>query len=72
MSVLDSVAVLTIEPVSGDVREAHPAATEMLVEHYQGRDLILSADDQCRFGIERAARAWAEATGAAYCAGRAS
>jgi hypothetical protein len=65
-------AVLTIEPATDEIRAAHPAATRVLVEHYQGRAYPLSTDDECPFGIEKAARAWAEATGAAYMSREAS
>ncbi len=72
ISTLNSEAVLTIEPATDEVRASHPDAEHVLIEHYQGRDYVISTDDECPFGIEAAARAWAEATGAAYCGREAS
>lgn len=59
-------AVLRIEPASDTMRLMRPAATLVLVEHYMGEAFVLTTDDQCPNGIEAAARAWAEGTGAAY------
>jgi len=59
-------AVLTIQPASDEVRKRHPGASQVLVEHYQGQSFIVSTDLDCPFGIDHAAPAWAEATGAAY------
>jgi len=59
-------AVLTIEPIPDEMQAAHPAATRVLVEHYEGKATVLSFDYECPFGIERAAVAYAQATDAAY------
>lgn len=59
--------VLTVEPASDTMRLLRPAARLALVERYLGESFVLTTDDQCINGIEAAARAWAEATGAAYC-----
>lgn len=50
-------AVIAIEPVNG-----HQA----VVEHYMNETHVICTEDDCPFGVERAARAWAAATGAAY------
>jgi len=60
-------AVLTIEPASDTLRTLRPSAKVALVETYLGESMVLTTDDQCPFGIEAAARAYAEATGAAWC-----
>lgn len=62
-------AVIAIEPVTEEMRESCGLSADAvlaLVEHAGGQSTVLSTDDQCPFGISRAARAWAEATGAAY------
>jgi len=59
-------AVLTIEPVSDTMRMLRPDARFALVETYMGESFTITTDDQCSNGIELAACAWAEATGAAF------
>lgn len=51
-------AVITIEPGT----DGRPA----VVEHYRGETSVIAREADCPFGLEAAARAWAEATGAAY------
>lgn len=63
---MNRAAVLTIEPAGEEVRAIRPAATLALVQHCQGKDEILTTDDQCPSGLDSAARTWAEVTGAAY------
>jgi hypothetical protein len=65
-------AVLTIEPVPDTMRMLRPDAKFALVETYMGESFTVTTDDQCPFGIEKAAVAWAEATGAAYLSREAS
>lgn len=68
-SLPETSPVLSIEPVTEAMRRSHnlaPEARLVLVEVHEGRSFVVSADTDCPFGIEAAARAWAEATGAAY------
>jgi hypothetical protein len=61
--------VLTVEPVNDEIRayfRLSPDARLALFEHHQGHSEVVCTDNECAFGINAAARAWAEATGAAW------
>jgi hypothetical protein len=61
--------VISIVPVDEDFRALHhlsPDAALAVVESYEGSQHVCCTDADCPFGVEAAARAWAEATGAAY------
>jgi len=63
------VPVITVEPVSPELREAHnlsPDARLAVVERFEGKVSVCCTDMEARQGIVKAARAWAEACGAAY------
>ena len=69
MPLADHEPVLTVEPVNDCIRayfRLAPDARLALFEHYQGRSEVVCTDNECAFGINAAARAWAEATGAAW------
>lgn len=51
-------AVITIE--------SQPDGRLAVVERYQGTTSVIATEADCQFGLEAAAKAWAEATGAAY------
>lgn len=62
-------AVITVEAVTPALRLRHglsPDARLAVVERYQGTEHVCCTDCEARQGVEAAARAWAEATGAAY------
>lgn len=66
------VPVIEVWPVTEGLREVHhlpAAASAAVVELYQGTVHVCCTDLEAINGTERAARAWAEGTGAAY-AGR--
>lgn len=69
MSFPQHEAVITIRPVTDALRAEHglPAGAVLAVtEDYEGTRHVCCTNMDCPFGVEAAARAWAEATGAAY------
>jgi hypothetical protein len=61
--------VITIVPVTASFARYHglsPDARLAVVEVYQGKTSVCCTDCDTPQGVEAAARAWAEATGAAY------
>lgn len=61
--------VIVIVPVTREMRLLHRLSADArlaVTERFQGAETVLCTDDECPFGVAKAARAWAEATGAAF------